>query len=135
MPESTFLLVPIATVVTFAVGALYYGILSGRLAAARAEVAAPADASPAKPSSWTLAVEVVRCLVLAGVVTGLAVQARIDTWIGGLVLGLLLWIGFPAVLWAGAIVHEQTPWRLAAIHAGDWLVKLLLLGTIVGVWR
>jgi hypothetical protein len=24
---------------------------------------------------------------------------------------------------------------LAAIHAGDWLVKLLLMAVIIGVWR
>ncbi|MEV4460784.1 DUF1761 domain-containing protein [Microbispora sp. NPDC049633] len=133
MPESTLLLVLIAAVVAFASGALYYVVLGGRLAATRAPSAAPAAASPVRTPLWTFAVETGRCLVLAGVVTGLAAQARIDTWIGGLVLGLVLWIGFPAVLWIGAIVHENTPWRVAAIHAGDWLVKLLVLGAIVGV--
>jgi Protein of unknown function (DUF1761) len=44
---------------------------------------------------------------------------------GALLLGLALWIGFPFVLWTGAVVHEKTPWKLAAIHAGDWLPKLL----------
>jgi hypothetical protein len=29
-------------------------------------------------------------------------------------------------------VHEKVPWQLAAIHAGDWLVKLLLIATVVG---
>lgn len=65
--------------------------------------------------------------------SGALYYARIGTWIGGLVLALVLWIGFPAVLWIGAIVHANTPWRVAAIHAGDWLVKLLVLGAIVGV--
>ena len=45
----------------------------------------------------------------------------------------MLWIGFPFVLWTGAVIHESTPVRLAAIHAGDWLVKLLLIGVIVVV--
>ena len=27
--------------------------------------------------------------------------------------------------------NENTPWRLAAIHAGDWLVKLLVVALIV----
>ncbi|GIH28882.1 hypothetical protein Aph01nite_71920 [Acrocarpospora phusangensis] len=67
--------------------------------------------------------------------TALAVRAQIDTWTAGLALGLVLWLGFPAVLWIGAIVHEKSPWRLAAIHAGDWLVKLPALGVIIGVWR
>ena len=49
----------------------------------------------------------------------------------GLLLGLVLWIGFPLVLWIGAVIHEATPVGLAAVHAGDWLVKLLLVGAIV----
>ena len=54
-------------------------------------------------------------------------RARSTTWSGGLLLGLVLWIGFPLVLWTGAILHERTPLKLAAIHAGDWLVKLLVV--------
>ena len=31
----------------------------------------------------------------------------------------------------GSVVHEKVPWRLAAIHSGDWLVKLLLITSVV----
>lgn len=33
------------------------------------------------------------------------------------------------------MIHENTPVNLAAIHAGDWLVKLLVVAVIVSVWR
>jgi hypothetical protein len=46
-----------------------------------------------------------------------------------------LWVGFPLVLWVGAVVHEDTPVRLAAIHEGDWLVKLLVITLLIGIWR
>lgn len=52
---------------------------------------------------------------------------------GGLLLGLALWAGFPLVLWIGAIVHERTPLRLAAIHAGHWLVKLPVVAVVAAV--
>jgi hypothetical protein len=29
----------------------------------------------------------------------------------------------------------STPWRLAAIHAGDWLVKLLVTALTESAWR
>jgi hypothetical protein len=73
--------------------------------------------------------------LLAAVVTGLAAEADVHRLAGGIVLGLALWTAFPFVLWTGAVVHEGTPWRLAAIHAGDWLVKLVVVGAIVSVWR
>jgi hypothetical protein len=46
-----------------------------------------------------------------------------------------VWIGFPVVLLAGSVFHENVPFRLAALHAGDWLVKLLVIAVIVGVWH
>jgi hypothetical protein len=50
-------------------------------------------------------------------------------------LGLLAWIGFPVMILLGSVQWEDVPWKLAAIHAGDWLVKLLILSVILGVWR
>ena len=73
--------------------------------------------------------------VLATVVAGLARRGEIEHWTGGLLLGVALWIAFPFVLWTGAMIWENTSPKLAAIHAGDWLVKLLVIGIIVSVWR
>ena len=123
MPDVELLAVLAATVAAFALGGAYYSVLGDELPAA------------GQPGPWTLAVEVLRCLVLAAVVAGLASQGGIDEWTGGLLLGLVLWIGFPLVLWTGAVVHESTPVKLAAIHAGDWLAKLLVVGAIVSVWQ
>lgn len=44
-------------------------------------------------------------------------------------------IGFPVVLLTGSLIWERVPPALAAIHAGDWLLKLLIIATIVTVWR
>ena len=129
MPDIDPVVILVATVACFALGAVYYGVLGTRLA----ELSGAAG-SDVKAPPWALVVEVLRCLVLAAVVAGLAARARVDGLTGGLVLGLVLWIGFPVVLWVGAIVHENIRWRLAAIHAGDWLVKLLVVGAVVSVW-
>lgn len=113
----------VGTVVAFVIGGVWYGLLG---TATAAEGPAP---------RWTYGVEVLRCLVLASVVVGVASAAGAADWWSGLLLGLVLWIGFPLVLWSGAIVHERTPLRAAALHGGDWLVKLLALGLLAGLWR
>jgi hypothetical protein len=33
------------------------------------------------------------------------------------------------------VIHENVPLRLATIHAGDWLMKLVVITAVVGVWR
>jgi len=130
MPEVNLWAVAVATVLAFLLGGVYYTIFGSRLAELR-------DAASLPPAAWrwTVPVEVLRCLVLAVAVAWLAAQAQIDTLAGGLGFGLVLWIGFPAVLWIGAVVHERTPWRLAAIHAGDWLLKLLTVAAVVSAWQ
>jgi hypothetical protein len=130
MPDLDLLAVLVATVAAFVSGGAYYAVAGERLAKVSS-----AAASAAQPPPWTLAVELLRCLVLATVVAGLASQGGIGGWTGGLLLGLALWTGFPLVLWIGAVIHESTPLALAAIHAGDWLVKLLLVGAIVAAWQ
>lgn len=68
-------------------------------------------------------------------VAGLVARLDLGNWTGAVVLGLALWIAFPVVLLAGSVFHESVRWRLAAIHAGDWLVKLLVIAVIVRFWR
>jgi uncharacterized protein DUF1761 len=130
MPDLSPLAVLVATVAAFVAGGAYYAVFGQALA----EVSGAADADQQTPP-WTLAIEVLRCLIIAAVVVGLASHGEIDEWTGGLVLGLALWVGFPVVLWIGAIVHEHAPWRLAVIHAGDWLLKLLVVAMIASVWQ
>jgi hypothetical protein len=128
MPDIDLIPVLVAAIAAFALGGTYYAVLGEQLA----EVSDAAAASE-QPPPWKLAVELLRSLILAAVVAGLAVRGEIDQWSGGLLLGAALWIGFPLVLWIGAVIHENR--KLAAIHAGDWLVKLLVVAVIVSVWR
>jgi hypothetical protein len=130
MPEVNWLAAVVATVVVFVLGSTYYAVLGAQLA----EVS-DAAARGERPPPWKLAVELARSLILAAVVAGLARKGEIDQWTGGLLLGLALWIGFPFLLWTGAMIWENTSWKLAAIHAGDWLVKLLVVAVIMSVWR
>ena len=129
MPDIDLLAVLVAAIVAFVAAGAYYAVLGGQLAAVSA--AAADDSMP----PWKLAVELLRCLVVAAVVAGLAAQGRIDDPAGGVLLGLALWVGFPFVLWVGAVLHEGTPWKLAVIHGGDWLVKLPLVAAIVAAWQ
>jgi Protein of unknown function (DUF1761) len=128
MPDVDLLAVAVGTVAAFILSGAYYAVFGSQLA----QVSAAAAAGE-QPPPWTLVLEVLRSLVLVTVVAGIASQGDIDDWTGGLALGLALWIGFPLVLWTGAMLHENVPARLAALHGGDWLAKLLVVGVIVSV--
>jgi Protein of unknown function (DUF1761) len=130
MIQLNYVAVVVAAVAAFAAAFGYYLVFGGQLAEAGG-----AATGTTQPQPWEMLVELVRSLIVAIVVAGLAAKIGIHNWAGATALGIALWIGFPFVLWVGAVVHENVPVRLAAIHAGDWLVKLLLIAVIVGVWQ
>ncbi len=124
----------VAAVVAFVFSSVYYGALGQeitKLRAASSEVAAAVT----KPPPWKLLVEVARSLTVAYVLALLVARLGIDDWKDALQLALLLWIAFSLVMWVGAIIWENVPVKLAAIHAGDWLAKVVLIASIVAAWR
>ncbi|HEU5384219.1 MAG TPA: DUF1761 domain-containing protein [Ktedonobacteraceae bacterium] len=56
-------------------------------------------------------------------------------WLGAVLIGILLWVGLSAMQLISSMVWEKVPLKLAAIHAGDWLLKLIIISALVGVWR
>jgi hypothetical protein len=74
-------------------------------------------------------------IVIALVLAYLVVRLDITGWTGAALLGFLLWLGFSATQWVSSIVWEKEPLKKAAIHGGDWLVKLIIIAVILGVWR
>ena len=88
----------------------------------------------AKMPAGKLLIELVRCLVLAYVIARFMALLGVSGWMGAVHLGLFLWIGFPVILLTGSVLWENVPWKVAAIHAGDWLVKLLVIPIVVSVW-
>ncbi len=120
----------VAAVVVFILSGIWYTVFGRQLAELH-----PAYADPGPPSAPDFIVEVARNLVLATVVAALSDLIGVDGWTESALLGLVLWIGFPVILLAGSVYHEKVPSRLALIHAGDWLLKLILIAIIVGVWQ
>jgi hypothetical protein len=88
-----------------------------------------------KMQSWKIAVELLRSLVVAFVLVNFFARLGISNWTEALSYGLWLWLAFPLILLVGSVIHDNVPWRLAAIHAGDWLLKILLMAVILGMWR
>lgn len=88
-----------------------------------------------KRQPWKMLVVIVQSLILALVLAYFIGLIGGVNWMSAVRVGLLLWIGLSAVQWLGSIMWENVPVKMAAIHASDWLVKLVLIAGIVGVWR
>ncbi len=136
MPHVNYIAVLVATIVVFVLGWLWYSPLLFYKPLMRARGMDPAVAmAGAKMPTGKLVIELVRCFVLAYIVAHFVAALGITNWLGAVHFGVFLWIGFPVILLLGSILWENTPVKVAAIHAGDWLVKLLVIPIIVTVWQ
>lgn len=123
--------VVVAAVAAFVASSAWYIVFGKELAKASAAFAEGLQ----KRQPWKILVVMVQSLVLALVLAYfIGLIGGVD-WIGAVRVGVLLWIGLSAVQWVGSMLWEKVPLKMAAIHAGDWLVKLVLIAVIVGVWR
>ncbi len=53
----------------------------------------------------------------------------------GLAVGFLNWLGFIAPILLSSVLWEGKPWKLWFINASYYLVGLLVMGTILSLWR
>ncbi len=113
----------VAALTAFVIGGAYYALIP----------AATAHVGPSRSPLATVVVELARSAAVSGLVAGLLTAARIADPLGGAVLGLALWV-LPVVLLAGAVFHEGTLPRAALVHAGDWLLKLVAVGAVSGLF-
>jgi hypothetical protein len=132
MFRMNYLAVVVAAVVAFVVSSVWYVIFGNAWMQLRG--IDPATAADMGTPAWKMVFVVVQSLVVAFMLDYFVAYLGIVDWKGAVRLGALLWV-FPAMILLGSFVHENVPLMLAAIHAGDWLVKLLLMTVILGVWH
>jgi hypothetical protein len=84
--------------------------------------------------AWKVSIDLVRELVVVYVFARFVSHLRIVDWKGAVSLGFWMWLGFPVQMLVGASLWDNKPWTLDLIHAGDWLLKMVLIALILGKW-
>jgi Protein of unknown function (DUF1761) len=136
MVHVSYVPVLVAAAAVFVLGWLWYSPLLFYKPWMRLRGLDPAAAmAGAKMPVGKLVIELVRCVILACVIALLVALVGVGTWTGAVELGFSLWIGFPVILLTGSVLWDNVPWKVAAIHAGDWLVKMLVIPLIVSLWH
>ncbi len=136
MVHTNYLAVFVVAVVVFLLGWLWYSPLLFFKPWMRLRGLDPEAAMQnAKMPGGKLVIELARCFILTLVIARLMALLGVHSWLIALHSGFFLWIGFPVILLTGSVLWDNVPWKVAAIHAGDWLVKLLVIPLIVTLWH
>ena len=131
MIRVNYLAIVVAAVAAFVASSAWYAVFGNIWMELRG--IDPATAADMGTPARTMLFVVVQSLVVAFMLAYFVVRLGIVDWKVSVRIGALVWV-FPVMILLGSVVHENVPLRLAAIHAGDWLVKLLLMSVILGVW-
>lgn len=135
MIQVNYLALVIGTILAVAFSAVYYFILNKRVVAYRAARAGKKDEIQTTISVNKFLIEFVRTFILGLVIANAILLLNLVAINQAVLMAFWLWIGFPVVLLTGLVIHERMSAPLVAIHAGDWLVKILLFSILLTLWR
>ncbi len=122
------LAIAVASFAAFVAGSVYYSVVTPfeqRTLGDRA-------LDRGRPGPLTIVGELLRTALVAAVFALVAGRTDLLDLPGALLLAAVLWLGFPVALLTGSVTWEKVPPVTATMHAGDWLLKLLLIGAVLG---
>ena len=132
--EVNYLAMIVATGAAVAYSAIYYYALDKHVTALRATKIHKKADTRTTTSPNKLLIELARTFVLSLVVAYLVYWLQLQHVDQAILIGLWLWVGFPVVLFTGLVINERFPAKLAVVHAGDWLAKMLIVAMIIVLW-
>jgi hypothetical protein len=88
-----------------------------------------------KPDRTWIVAGIVGHQLIAFVLAVVVCLANATTIVDGILVGILIWIGFIVTLETGELIWEKIPFKLFAIRIGNHFVALSIAGAIIAVWR
>ena len=76
------------------------------------------------------------CSIIAATVLSILTQLTgPQTARRGILIGILVWLGFVATTWAREYIFEVRTFQIYFINAGYSLLDLIVIGAITGAWK
>jgi Protein of unknown function (DUF1761) len=119
----------VAAVAAFVASSAYYAAATPM----ERRVLGDAAMDRGRPGPWKIGSELVRTMAVGAVFAWIASRAHELAVPGALGLALAAWVAFPVVLLSGSVMWERVAPVIAAMHAGDWLLKLALIAVAIGL--
>jgi hypothetical protein len=134
-----WLAVVVAALAYFAIGSIWYipaTPMGQAWARAIGFVSHPGEQGQANPSIYAL--PMLGHVVTAAITAALAAALNVQTVTDGMLLAVVVWIGFHVPNWILASVfnpHAKKPMQLIGLYSSHHLVGMLAMGAILGAWR
>jgi hypothetical protein len=127
-----YLAVAIATVASYVLGAIWYGVIFGKLWQKLTGI------TDMKPSPANIVLVLIGSFVMSYVLYHSIVFG--DAYVnmkgisGGLMGGFFNWLGFIAPVTLCTKLYEKKPWGLWILDNAFWLISILMMSSILSCW-
>ena len=131
-----YLAVLVAAVVSFAIGGVWHGPLFGKMEMAGRGATPEQLAAGPKPNPKEMLSVFLCLLVVAWGLALLSGYLHLATWMQGLKIGVVCWLGFSTTTFL--VEHVMTGGRKSSvfyIDVSSWLITYLVSGIVVTVWH
>ena len=132
-----FLAVLVSVIASMIIGALWYSpVLFGKAWMKLSKINPQTIKQSQKKGMWKAYLGTfIGLFVMGYVLSHIIAYAQAHTLLGGITAGVWVWIGFIAPVMLGSIFWEQKPITLYVINVAHYLVVLIIMGGILGVWH
>ncbi|HQZ13637.1 MAG TPA: DUF1761 domain-containing protein [Devosia sp.] len=123
--------VAVATIASFALGAVWYMALSKQWLAAIGKTRDQINSKDGTPYIWSVLVQLVMAVSLAIMIPRMFGTVSVNS---GLMAGFMLWFGFIITTLIQNHRYEGAPWARTFIDGGYMLGVLLVQGIVIGLF-
>jgi hypothetical protein len=123
--------VVVATVASWALGAVWYMVLANQWLAAIGKTRDQINGKDPMPYIWSVLVQFVMAVSLAIMIPRMSGSTSVGS---GLMAGFMLWFGFIITSMIQSHRYEGAPWARTFIDGGYMLAVLLVQGVVVGLF-
>lgn len=135
LPELNIFAIIVAALVEVVIGAMWFNAPFAFNKQWLAGIGKTAEQVAEDASPLSIVVAIVGSIITALILAIFIGWMGINTWWGGLIVGLLLAIGFSANTAFVKDRFESRPMSLTLINASHDIVILALMGLIIGFWQ
>ncbi|MEK6950039.1 MAG: DUF1761 domain-containing protein [Nanoarchaeota archaeon] len=133
--EINYLAVLVSAVAAFAIGALWYSVLFGKVWMKLSGMdKKKIEKEKKKGMAKSYVGGFIALLVMAFVLAHFVDMAKAASVLDGAQAGFWAWLGFVATVMLNKVLWEGKPFKLYLLDAAHYLVALLVMGSILAVW-
>jgi len=134
LSELNYLAILVSGAIYWILGGIWYAAIFSKPYQAALNFSPEVKAQAQKDFPKALAVHFISGLISSVVLAIIVKSAGEDSFVDGMLCGLIMWLGFALTINLNYLMFEKRPTPLFLINNGFFLIAFAIIGGILAVW-